>query len=350
MFFVTMVLALSTAAEPAVYVHPSCGYSFRVPPGYHVKPTTNDERTNCEVQVRPVGDDRDSVAAWVDSGEGDFARGVEGSGFAEVTEWMRERTKPPQPTVGMFVAYQPGQSWKEAHRIERGELTGLEVDGLNLDCTDNGRLEHHLLRCPGDVAFLGNGHRYVNVTSMAPHAVFDTIVHSLTIPLPAMKTFVHPACRYSFRHLASWVVTATPDSCEVHVRPSDFETLMKADDVDRYTITVDSDDGGFDTAADEAGFVRVTDDLGNMNRGLHAGDWIALGRGSVHSPQPFSRDGLHGLRVDDLDDGCYHEHGGYSGLCAWGLAFLTDGSRYVRIDGHPSLAYGDVIATMRLTP
>jgi hypothetical protein len=331
------------------YVHPTCGYSFQVPAGYWVKATTADPRTKCEVQVRPINDDSDDRTVWVDGGEGSFATAVERSGFAEVSKFIQEKTKGTKPALGIYIAYQPDGSWKEARPIERRSLAGLRIDNLALDCTDGGRLEPARASCPGDLAFLGNGHRWANVTGPVKSAAFESILNSLAIPLPPMQTYVHPRCHYSFRHLASWVVTPVDDgSCEVQLRPMDFAKRMAREHVDRYTISVDAGEGDFDTAAEESDLIQVTEEMA-LNGELKVGSWLALGRGAAkETPKEFARAGLRGLRVDSLDVGCHFEQGGYAGLCPTAMAFLTDGKRYVRAGGHPSLAYDDVIGSMTL--
>ena len=350
-----LILALPAAATPPrrTYVHPTCGYSFQVPPGFVVKATTGDPRTNCEVQVRP-GHDSDESVIWIDSAEGNFEAGVEGTNFAKVTVFFLGNSKEPLPPLGIYVANQPDGSWKEATHIQRGSLSGLRINDLELDCTDGGRIKAPRAHCPGDVAFLGSGHRYANVIGPVKSAAFGSVLRSLSIPLPKMKTYVHPRCRYSFRHPASWDVTpGEDDGCEVNLRPADFEKRMADDnDVDHFTITVSAGEGDFDAAAQEAGLHRVTDETAEGYGGkLKVGSWIAFGRGSaIERANAFSVGSLSGLRVDHLSVGCYREHGGYAGLCGEVLAFLTDGKRYVTVGGPPSLAYEDVMGSLHLLP
>jgi hypothetical protein len=146
-------------------------------------------------------------------------------------------------------------------------------------------------------------------------------------------------------------VAANKEGCELTIRPANFDELMGEYDVDTHTITVDAGKGDFEVAAEEAGFTRVTPEIAEDYGGtLRAGTWAAFGRGSSREEAAAIRRGTsHGLRADDVDAGCHHLHGGYAGLCRMRLAFLTDGKRYVTIEGSSAETYDDVIASLHLS-
>jgi hypothetical protein len=112
-------------------------------------------------------------------------------------------------------------------------------------------------------------------------------------------------CSYSFEYPNGWQIVKNPDyitkDCTVTLRPVDYEKRMAEDDVDLYTLTVQVSEGSFlQVAADHFDF---------------DGEWMILGRQGMRGEAQVSNVNgwliLRGL----AEAGCFHEKGGYAGLC-----------------------------------
>src|SRR5258708_13876276 len=120
---VLLLLSFSVVLNPAaapparMYVHPDCGYSFRVPSGSRGKAVTDDPQGHCEVVVRPNGNDRDDVAVWVEGGKGDFQAGAQAANLGVVTEPIRSKVRTPQPPLGAYIGLQADGSSKKARHF-----------------------------------------------------------------------------------------------------------------------------------------------------------------------------------------------------------------------------------------
>lgn len=130
--------------------------------------------------------------------------------------------------------------------------------------------------------------------------------------------YVGTSCRIEFDVPSGWVVTeakpepAYNERCAVEVRPRDLAKRMEKDDVDRYTIRVSVPAGGsFLSAADEYFAFRK-------------GRWITEGRQGLEDGAEVVNYGVwSGLR-GSATVGCFHEGGGYAGLCDSPRAVLED--------------------------
>ena len=168
----------------------------------------------------------------------------------------------------------------------------------------------------------------------------------LTIPSistsagPSLRVYVNKKCGYSFAYPSTWRIVPNPsdneDESATMLRPRNYAKVMKEYDVDVYTIVISSDEGGFEQGAEDAGFSFISEspdyDLGPREIEF-VGEWVISGRQGILSPsEPLTVGTYSGLQGSSTS-GCFHEHGGYAGLCDVPLAFLTNGRRYVSVTG-----------------
>jgi hypothetical protein len=122
-------------------------------------------------------------------------------------------------------------------------------------------------------------------------------------------------CGFEFDYPTDWVATPLPDDqptwCRVQLRPNDFAKRMAESDVDLYTLEVSRYQGNFLAAADQSfDFVK--------------GKWVILGRQGMHTEaEVVVTDRWNGLK-GVASVGCYHDSGGYAGLCEEASLVLRD--------------------------
>jgi hypothetical protein len=100
---------------------------------------------------------------------------------------------------------------------------------------------------------------------------------------------------------------------------------MSEDDVDVYTIDLTrANSGTFLDAAGDAGF------------DFYNGAWVTVGRHGIRGKAEVVKlDRWSGLR-GSATIGCYHEHGGYAGLCDFDRLVLEDGDDNIwSMEGRP---------------
>src|SRR5262249_24004194 len=105
-----------------------------------------------------------------------------------------------------------------------------------------------------------------------------------------------------------WQIVKNPDyitsDCTATLRPVDYARLMADDDVDVYTLTVQVSRGGtLEQAAEENGF--------EFDR-----KWTVLGRQGISNEAHLARVKGWMILRGTAEIGCFHEKGGYAGLCA----------------------------------
>jgi len=133
-------------------------------------------------------------------------------------------------------------------------------------------------------------------------------------------------CHYSFSYPANWRIAPNPiyvkSQCAVTLRPKDFDDRIKREEnVDTYTLVVDSVEGGFEKGATAVGFEK--DDKGQ---------WIGFESEDTEKIQRGSSLGLRGT----FPWRYYSEggEGGYAGMGENPRAFLTDGKQSVTLNGY----------------
>jgi hypothetical protein len=137
-----------------------------------------------------------------------------------------------------------------------------------------------------------------------------TILVAYLFILPAQTSATHVyqngQCSYSFEYADGWQIVRNPDDlsndCPATLRRADYERRMSENDVDVYTLNVQVSEGTFLQVAAEQGFD-------------FDGKWMIMGRqGSSDEAQVNNDNGwliLRGIAAV----GCFHEKGGYAGLC-----------------------------------
>jgi hypothetical protein len=114
-------------------------------------------------------------------------------------------------------------------------------------------------------------------------------------------------CGFSFEYPNGWQIvkkTGYLTICTATLRPVDYERLMAEDDVDVYTLTVQVSRGGtLEEAAEENGF--------EFDR-----KWTVLGRQGISNEAHLARVKGWMILRGTAEIGCFHEKGGYAGLCA----------------------------------
>lgn len=118
--------------------------------------------------------------------------------------------------------------------------------------------------------------------------------------------YTHPQCGYSFKHPNEWEVVSTRTEkrkCQTTLRPKTFGKLMADYDVDLHSIKISQESESFLCAASSMGF----DYFGNR--------WIITG-GTLRPQEAttLTTNVWTSLRAV-VTNRCYHENGGYAGLC-----------------------------------
>lgn len=315
-----MLLALLAVAIVR-YTHPSCGYSFEHFADWSVVASEDDQRP-CEVRVVPP--DENVPPVWIDAGRGGEEGAMRHTGFARVDAKVKawaEDFDLPDDAVVVFGR----DRWSRTAEIHVGELEGRRANDVALACAgepEGGRL------CPRDLAYLTNCRQWVNVDSEARSAAFELALRSISINPPAVCTYTHPACGYSFRHPADWTVVEDEDVCTVLVQPPGDDA------VGGDSVRVKVGEGGFEEGAAGADFMRGTDEIAEAYDAPQLiGAWVILGRELWSAGRPIATERLHGLRADDVISGRFHVRGASAGLGVSSVAFLSDGQRWVAVDG-----------------
>ena len=164
---------------------------------------------------------------------------------------------------------------------------------------------------------------------MKPFAVLlvAAVAHCCLAGQPALQTYTHPTCRYSFQIFAAWHVEPSGDPehpCEVRAQPTDGSAVVWAD----------AGRGGFEGALTAIGFVRVDDAVKQWSKkpGLADGAILAFGRNDqITKTLEIHVAPLHGLRANGVRIECYGQPLG-GRLCSRDIAFLTNGRQWVSFD------------------
>jgi len=157
---------------------------------------------------------------------------------------------------------------------------------------------------------------------------------------PVSSHYTSPECGFEFDYPGEWVASVASDKkpCRVRLRPRDFAARMNDRDVDVYTLELGLEPGDFLAVAANNAFDFVR------------GKWVTLGRQGMHSDaEVVLTERWHGLRGASAA-GCYHEAGGYAGVCEQQLIVLRDESDNIwSMTGGPQSAsvFEAILATFR---
>lgn len=161
---------------------------------------------------------------------------------------------------------------------------------------------------------------------------FETILQSLTFLVE--ETYENARCEFKFNYSSNWLVVERDSPgqdkgrCRVTVQPKSLEALLAECDVDSYTIDIVVFDGDLAFAAADRHFEQQ-----------EAG-WQVLGRHDIRGDAKVIESnrwiGVEGSRTV----GCYHEVGGYAGLCEMASVVLNNrGNHSASIDALPQGYY-----------
>ncbi len=259
----TLASVLFAVALVHTYTHPACGYSFQYAGGWEVVRSEDDKRP-CEVRVSPT--EGDGATLWIDGGRGGGDRASKASGFTLVDAAVQAWAGDPGLRAGSVVVFGREKKASRAFEIAVGALEGMRANDVALECEGE---EANARLCPRDIAFLTNGKRWVNLDSYSQSEAFELALRSLAFPPPALCTYTHPHCGYSFKYLADWTVEEEDEPCAVRVIPQG--------------------DGRGDPVE-----VRVGE--GGLYEGADAND----GNPAWDSAEPFQAGKLHGYRAEAI--------------------------------------------------
>ena len=153
-----------------------------------------------------------------------------------------------------------------------------------------------------------------------------------------LATYKDKTCGVKFRYPKNWKVTMPPPDqeadqdkvdCQFLIRPPNFSQLMRELDVDLYSVEVELINADFKQEAERDYFKQK----GN-------GVWVALNMGEMEGmAEEFQKGRIRGLRAT-VTERCYHEHGGYAGICELMRAVLNNGgNRSATFDAGPQAEY-----------
>jgi hypothetical protein len=123
------------------------------------------------------------------------------------------------------------------------------------------------------------------------------------------------------------------------LRPVDYEKRMAEFDVDVYTVTVQVSEHSFLQVADENGF--------DFN-----GEWLVLGRQGASTGAEISKSNGRLTLTGTATIGCFHEKGGYAGLCEETrvVAKYEGDDRIVAITGNNAGLVDTILTTFKFSP
>jgi len=142
-----------------------------------------------------------------------------------------------------------------------------------------------------------------------------------------VEQFRDSKCGVAFSIPKNWLVVKVPNSdghvlCVFEIRPKNLKQLMEEYDVDIYSVYLKVRRMGFDKAVPETGFAKEN------------GEWLARGRGLDSGADVIRNMPWFGIRAS-VTTGCFHEKGGYAGLCEVPAALIGNKSISAELWGGP---------------
>jgi hypothetical protein len=160
---------------------------------------------------------------------------------------------------------------------------------------------------------------------------------------PSTHEHQNTRCSYFFQYPPDWQVVKNPgdvaEECVTTLRPADYEKRMAEFDVDVYTLTVQVYERSFLQVADENGF--------DFN-----GEWVVVGRQGATTGAEVSNNNGWLILSGTAGVGCFHEKGGYAGLCEEKrvVAKYESDHRIVAISGNNAYLVDTILKTFKFLP
>lgn len=155
-------------------------------------------------------------------------------------------------------------------------------------------------------------------------------------------TFSNAQCKARFLVPSGWMVVPSDaqEPCTFLVRPRNFNELVKeADNVDFFTIRIEVVTGDLRAAAEKLQYFVYRDGKWAIDSGLS---------GTTDAATPISGHGWRGYK-GETSTRCYHNGGGYSGLCDIHVAVISNSTLASAFDGATQTEeqFGQVLRSFR---